>query len=219
MSDDIYYRRHLPHYQPPEATYFVTFRLAGSLPNQVVAALKTKRQQAEKDLVKLPKQEQAEQIQLIRYRYFGKFDRLLDCCGTGPQWLAHPEIRRIVHEAIRYRDDRVYHLLAFTIMPNHMHLVFELLSDDIQKRRDSSPYRVTSILENLKWYTALHCNRILGRKGQFWQYESYDHMVRNFEELGRIVQYILENPVKAGLAKDWREWPGNYVIPGFLQQV
>lgn len=75
---------------------------------------------------------------------------------------------------------------------------------------------IADILENLKWYTALNCNRILGREGQFWQHESYDHLIRDSEELERTIWYILNNPVRAGLTDSWDHWAWNYVKPGLV---
>jgi REP-associated tyrosine transposase len=65
-------------------------------------------------------------------------------------------------------------------------------------------------MKSLKGFTAWECNRALGRKGTFWQQESYDHVIRDSAEFQRIVRYVLNNPVKAGLVKDWREWKWNY---------
>ncbi|MEX1274562.1 MAG: hypothetical protein WEE20_01420, partial [Bacteroidota bacterium] len=78
-------------------------------------------------------------------RYFGHFDGFLDRAQSGNKWLADDEVARIVKEAILHRDESVYDLLAFCIMPNHVHQVFSPVG-----RRDSSPYIVTKILENLK---------------------------------------------------------------------
>lgn len=66
-------------------------------------------------------------------------------------------------------------------------------------------------MQSLKGYTAHEANKILNRTGQFWEEESYDHEVRNDEELDRIVKYVLNNPVKAGLVKDWREWQWSWL--------
>jgi REP element-mobilizing transposase RayT len=68
-------------------------------------------------------------------------------------------------------------------------------------------------MKSLKGYTARQANLHLRRTGQFWEEESYDHEVRDGAEFGRIVRYILNNPVKAGLVQHWSEWPWNYVAP------
>jgi hypothetical protein len=72
-------------------------------------------------------------------------------------------------------------------------------------------YRVTTILQHLKKNTAIKCNQVLNRNGSFWQHESYDHIIRNSEELRRIIAYVLNNPVKAGLAASPEEWEYSYV--------
>jgi putative transposase len=66
-------------------------------------------------------------------------------------------------------------------------------------------------MQSLKRHTARQANLALGRQGAFWQDESYDHVVRNAGEFERIVSYILENPVKAGLVSDWQAWPWSYL--------
>lgn len=77
-------------------------------------------------------------------------------------------------------------------MPNHVHAVVRPGSHDL-----------SSILHTWKSFTASEANRSLGRSGEFWQKESYDHIVRDESELERTVRYVVENPVNAGLA-DWR---------------
>jgi len=66
-------------------------------------------------------------------------------------------------------------------------------------------------MQSLKGYTARHANKILGREEKFWQDESYDHEVRDEEELARIVKYVLNNPVKAGLVNNWQDWKWNWL--------
>jgi hypothetical protein len=70
-----------------------------------------------------------------------------------------------------------------------------------------------------KSYTAVKANRILKRKGQFWHHESYDHYIRNEDELYKIINYILNNPVKAGLIGDYREWPYKWLNEEYVNLV
>jgi len=65
-------------------------------------------------------------------------------------------------------------------------------------------------MKSLKGYTAREANRILGRKGAFWEAESYDHVIKKDSEYERVVKYVLNNPVKAGLVKNWRDWKWNW---------
>ena len=73
--------------------------------------------------------------------------------------------------------------------------------------RLASIFALVSIMHSIKSFTAHQANKILKRKGPFWSREYYDHLVRSSEQFGRILVYILENPIKAGLCNHWREWP------------
>lgn len=66
-------------------------------------------------------------------------------------------------------------------------------------------------MHSLKRYTAVEANKLLGRQGQFWQHESYDHVVRDEAELNRVRDYVLKNPVKVGLVESPAEWPWSYM--------
>jgi REP element-mobilizing transposase RayT len=68
-------------------------------------------------------------------------------------------------------------------------------------------------MQSLKGYTAREANKLLGRHGHFWDAESYDHEVRDANEFANIKRYILNNPVKAGLVKNWRDWKWNWAAP------
>lgn len=208
MTDHrIFYRRHLPHWQPDGATLFITFRLAGSLPRAVITALREEREQDECALLHISDvQERQKQAYLDVRRAFGRWDAALDNSDSDPRWLADPRIAAVVVEALYYRDERVYDLLAFCVMPNHVHLVCTPL-----QREGGTYHALHRILQSLKRHTARQANKILKRQGAFWQAESYDHVVRDMDELVRIVQYVVNNPVKAGLVADWEVWPWTYV--------
>lgn len=209
-----YYRRHLPHFQPLEAEYHVVFRLAGSLTIEAINRLQEERDLERKRALTIDneKQKQVEQHKLSA-AYFARFDKLLDNPSSGPRWLADDRIAAIVAEAIHFRDKKQYDLYAFTIMSNHVHMVFATVRRAVV--RPSSPqacptYTVTEILQKLKWNTALKANKILHRSGAFWQDESYDHVIRTDEELTRTIEYVLNNPVEAGLVRSWEQWPWTY---------
>ena len=90
-------------------------------------------------------------------------------------------------------------------MPNHVHVVFEPLN------AGDLPKSLSTIMHSLKRNTARRANELLGRRGSFWEHENFDHYIRNEVERKRIVKYVIENPIKAGLVKDWRDWKGNYL--------
>lgn len=181
-----FYRRHLPHWQPHDAVYFVTFRLKNSLPIEVIKSLKEERERTKALLEEFPESERERQNYLEERRYFGKWDSYLDKAESGPRWLAQSEIANIVKEAMHYRDGKVFDLHAFCIMSNHVHVVFEISKADWQSAQPD----LSRIMQSLKRHTARQVNLILGRQGAFW--------------------YVLENPVKAGLVAQWDEWQWTY---------
>ncbi len=144
----------------------------------------------------------------LHSKYYGRFEDVLDRALHSHMWLRIPYIASVVAEAIHYRDVSVYELYAFCIMPNHVHLLVGV------QRSDTSLYK---ILQSLKAFTARKCNTLLHREGAFWQHESYDHIVRDDAELTRIVEYLMNNPVKAGLCKEWQDWPWTYVKTELLE--
>ena len=163
--------------------------------------LKTEREDTEKLISKKFNKKMApEQIRIPRKKYFVQFDAYLDKANSNESHLMNPAIARLVSEAIHFRDQKEYDLMAYCIMPNHVHMMFV-------GRNDISPYK---ILQSLKRHTAREANKVLKRTGAFWQHESYDQMVRDDKEFENILSYILNNPIKAGLVKNWKDWEWSY---------
>jgi REP element-mobilizing transposase RayT len=177
----MFYRRKLPHWHPDlteETSLFITWRLAGSVPRN-----------------RLPRVPQAGPVS--PGRAFLAWDREADLAAFGPVWLQDPRIANVVAHALIYGDTQrhFYQLQAWVIMPNHVHVVL----------RPMKP--MPEITRWLKGSTARQANLILARTGEaFWQDESFDHRVRAEEGLKRIVHYVENNPVSAGLAGNARDW-------------
>ncbi|MCY7350935.1 MAG: transposase [Cytophagaceae bacterium] len=208
MAYKTYYRRNLPHFQHDGATFLVNVRLSGSLTGEAIAQLKADQETA---LLTIHRREPNYETRLHlldeqRRRYFGKFDKVLDAAAFGPRWLSQPEIARLVVDALHHRHPTVFELIAYTIMPNHAHLVISKIPPQIPLHK---------VMQSFKQFTAKKANLSLGQTGAFWQEESYDHIVRNAAELARIIAYVLNNPVKAGLVDDWTKWPYTYLNPDY----
>lgn len=171
-----HYQRRLPHWDVVDQPLFVTFRLHGSLPvNRVFPP----------DSVS------------NSGKSFVAMDRLLDLGASGPLYLRHPEIARLMVAALNHGERKFhrYQLHAFVVMPNHIHLLV------------TPKVIATQWLGPLKGFTAHQANELLGLHGQaFWQEESYDHLVRNDAEFERVRNYIEENPVAAGLVAERQQY-------------
>jgi REP element-mobilizing transposase RayT len=184
------YRRKLPHFHPDGAYLFVTWRLWGTLPRRSHMAGET--------ACPTTKRFQTAGETATAGQAFVADDRELDRATKGPTWLSNPRIASMVADTIRAGDDErhFYKLRAWVILSNHVHLLI-------------LPHvAVPAITRWLKGSTARRANQILGRaRTPFWQDESFDHWVRNDHQFERIVRYIEENPVKAGLVKSAWDWP------------
>ena len=201
-----FYRRNLPHIQPEGAIFFVTSRLANSLPMDVVEKLRRERDVIDAELAKITdKYERAEKAYLASRRLFGKWDKALDSSSTGIMYLSNVQVAKLVADSLHFRDGKVYELIAYCIMPNHIHIVFMPLEESKGKY-----YSLSKIMHSLKRHTAREANLILGRAGSFWQHENYDHFARDEAELERIIKYVLYNPVKANLVKEQTDWKWSY---------
>jgi putative DNA methylase len=123
----------------------------------------------------------------------------------GSRWLADRRVAAVVEAAMHHFAGTRYELLAFVIMPDHVHWVFQPLKG--RSTLGGRPISREVIQHSFLRYTGAACNRLLGRSGPFWQHESYDRVIRDEIELARVVEYVEHNPVRAGLCtrpEDWR---------------
>jgi putative DNA methylase len=209
----------LPHWYMPGFAHFVTYRLFDTIPKvrlQEMAQRRSARIESPQDFGLPVECSRAAAHKL----FFREFDEALETnTNSNRRWLEQPEIAKVVRENLHHHHGSLYELLAWCIMPNHVHILIQPfesteLPDQTTTDHDSvcsdevadaaSP--LSRIMHSLKSYTANEANRLLGRTGTFWQRESYDHWVRDLDELERIVDYIRLNPVKAGLCKLAHEW-------------
>ena len=211
-------RRCLPHWFVPGAAHFVTYRLFGTLPAEALDTLKCRKDELQAEKQTRPGETIADRRKRIHKQLFAAYDSFLDA-GTEIRWLADPRVAALVRSNLYHHNGTRYRLLAYCIMPNHVHVL--LLPTDEDDRGAGGPHArpdeqfgealdagspLSSIMHSLKSYTAHEANKLLVRSGEFWQSESYDHWVRDEDEMARIVEYIALNPVKAGLVERPQDW-------------
>jgi len=121
--------------------------------------------------------------------------------------LENPALARRVVESLFHFSGERYDLLAYVVMPSHLHWLFQPRPQWVETLADGRRTPRERITYSLNRFTATRCNRFLNLRGAFWQGESYDHWVRDVDELERIIRYIEENPVKARLIGVADQWP------------
>ena len=179
-------RGYLPHLDQPEIIQCITFRLADSVPADVIAAWKSELALKGREATSDPRcAELRERIE----RYAGQ--------GHGACWLRDERIAGQVEDALLHFDGVRYRLLSWVIMPNHVHALIET----------TPGFPLEAVVHSWKSFTAKQVNEILGRSGQVWEEDYFDRYIRDENHLSTVVDYIEQNPVKAGLvdtASDWR---------------
>ncbi|MEO8209975.1 MAG: transposase [bacterium] len=202
MKTKVFYRRNLPHFHYEYSYYFITFRLYNSLQKEVVEKLKKDYNYNKNLILKCSNEKiRSKNLYELQKRYFGIFDKHLDENKECINYLSDPRISKIVSESIHFRDGNDYDLTCFCIMPNHVHML-------VYVKRFVKPFYKT--MQSLKRHTARKSNEIINRTGTFWHEESYDHIVRDRQEFYNIINYILNNPVKAGLVEKASHWKWKY---------
>jgi putative transposase len=181
-----FYKRKLPHWHPLGATFFITWRLFGSLPQTALEEIKAAYRQLQREVPQPGETEDEREVRHFK-QLFAIFDDLLDQVVDGPDWLRNEDIVALIEEALLQRYAALYQLWAYVVMPNHVHVFL--------KPKEARPASVPldeqqvkfiplkRITQALKGCSALEANKILMRTGQaFWQEESYDHWARDEAE-------------------------------------
>ncbi len=170
-------RGYLSHLDVPGLLQSVTFHLGDSIPHEALTRIYAETRAD--DPVRLQ-----------------RIERLLDA-GHGACWLRRPDIAPLVEAALLHFDGARYRVLAWVVMPNHVHVLIETLEG----------HPLPDQLQSWKSYTAKAANALLGRTGAFWERDYFDRYIRDDHHLAAVVHYIEQNPVKAGLVERAEDWP------------
>jgi REP element-mobilizing transposase RayT len=176
----------LPHWVQSGVSYFFTFRLADSVPQTL---LEERIRQRNAWLAHHPQPWSPADTLEYAERFTERMDAWLDA-GHGSCALRDPEVRQLVEDAITKFDGLRLHLDSVVIMPNHVHLIVKPNDDE----------NVFKLIGGMKGFSARVCNARLGRTKQaFWMEDSYNRIVRDYDELRAFRDYIRRNPVEAKL--------------------
>lgn len=228
-------RRKRPHVQRLDARLFVTFRLAGSIPQSEVRFYKAKREWFKDQLRRVERiaaddptlghAKWLADLEKLDRDWFKKSEEILHRAAFGPSWMRDPKVADKVAENLHRLDGDLYRLDAFSIMSNHAHIVFNPLVDEgvleqILRSRDEITDEIpglSKIMHRLKGRSARECNLLLGRSGSFWERESFDRVIRE-GRFDATVRYVLNNPVKIHLVDRWDDYQWNYCRKELIQR-
>ncbi|MEI8371298.1 MAG: transposase [Planctomycetota bacterium] len=182
------YVRHLPHWRQDGATYFVTYRLADSLPQSKLNELRCWRHEWEQHH---PPPRDDDTLDDLARQTMLRVEHWLDQ-GMGRCPLRESKPAGLVEKSMRHFDGQRYEVGCYVVMPNHVHMV---LRPTVPRQ-----FSLEKILQSWKTYTARQINTDLGSCDSLWEQESFDRIIRDEEHLWRAIQYIGRNPRLAGLS-------------------
>ena len=176
-----YHRGYLPHYDGGSINQFITCRLFDSLPQKILQKWRLE--------LSIRQVENIErEIIILSEKYLDK--------GYGQCFLKHEEVAKIVRDSLIKYDGVRYKLIAWVVMPNHVHVLLRPLNG----------WEMEKILHSFKSFTASKSNKVLGRRGKFWMREAFDRYIRDADHFSKAFRYTENNPVKAGLCETPSDW-------------
>ena len=169
----------LPHWGQRSRLVFVTFRLADSLPAEVLAKWSAER---EEWLSAHPEPWDAATAREYSVEFPERLEHWLDA-GHGSCVLAQEDCRSVVSDALLYYNGKRYRLHSYVIMPNHVHMLLEIADGD----------DLSNIIRDWKSFTSKAIGKLLGSSGTIWQSDYFDRLIRNGEHYNNVVSYIRKN--------------------------
>jgi len=189
IETKLFYRKNLPHWEVYGKPIFDTLHIYGSLPEAVLNDFKKKRND------KFLKSKSKKEAEVIREQFI-RLEKYFDNNPTI-SLLTKKEIADFICDCFLEGNKRKqYKLHAFVVMPNHIHWMFSSLGIE----------NLFTIRRRLKKITARRINQIIGRNGRLWMKEGFDHWIRTHQEFEKTIDYIENNPVKAGLVRKKSDW-------------
>ncbi len=210
--------RRLPHFHRVGATFFITTNLYGAIPKETLKQLQIKRDELIGRIKQENQVDKEREIYMIRRAYFYELDTYLDACQNSPKHLTIPEVAAIVEKEIRKHDGKYYNLVAFTLMPNHMHIVLDFsIQLSFINPFDLDLYtNVSEVMGKIKGSSSFYANKILGNSGKsFWGVSYYDRYIRDYNHFFGAVNYTINNVVKAKIATHWMNHPYTWLISDY----
>ncbi len=189
MSKGWHSRGFLPHYDGGSILQFITCRLFDSLPRKILEGFRAELE--------------AKNTEDIDRKVMILIDKFLDS-GCGGCFLKEREVAEIVKNSLQKFDGERYELIAWVIMPNHIHLLLKPLNG----------WELYKIMQSFKSFTALEANRALNRTGKFWMREYFDRYIRDYNHFEKAFRYVENNPVKAGFCEKAEDWEFSSAFKG-----
>jgi REP element-mobilizing transposase RayT len=203
-----HHRRFLPHYQERDQIISLTWRLDGELPQQIKNSI-LEMQAIMAELKANPTGSVSNELHEEYSRKIMQYDEQLGKHPPTQIDLSAKKPAIIITTALHYYDTKLYDLHAYCVMPNHVHML-------MKPKTDYPDHQVllSDIVRRIKSYTAKEIIKTGFDGHKVWRDDYFDRFIRNEKDYSNTVEYILYNPVKAGLVEHYSEWPNSYFWKG-----
>ncbi|MTB50019.1 transposase [Lewinella sp. W8] len=207
----------VPHWDIGLMPVHITYRLEGSLPKEIVSRIRADFLAKKKKLA-FEVERQSDVLHSGLYsnekakvmaQFEWEIDEALHHTKQGPFHLEHPQLAQIVIDSWKFLHlQKDIYLYAVCVMSNHVHVI-------VSTPPGKESVDIGGLMNRHKAHTSRECNKILGKTGtRFWEHFYFDRVIRKGKFI-RVMWYVLNNPVKAGLVADWRNWNGTYLNPDY----
>lgn len=214
MNRTEYTRKNQPHFQHLGAIFSITLLTHDAVPKITLDKLREERKIALAQISKSTIEDESLLRASIYGEYENKLEELLHLSTQQEHLFKDQEIAKIAMAQIKKYDREYYSLDAVCIMSNHIHLLLDF-SVQVPSNWDGEVIpnykNVSDIVGYIKGGISYSVNKAKGRNGSLWAPGYYDRYIRSLKHYDQALSYIINNPVKAGLVKDWREYPNTYV--------
>ena len=216
MEKKEFHKANLPHFQVPGQSFFVTWNLKDAIPAKALKEY-TSKLEFQKNIISnaIQQNQSREQIDKLKFEYnllrkkmIKAFDDYMHLHQTPGISLSTQLNTTATLDALLFWEDKKLKNYAICIMPNHVHWVFHLFEKD----ENGNTIWLENILKSVKQFSSTQINTIENHKGSVWHKESWDTTIRDDRHLYEAIEYTKNNPVVAGLVKDWRDWKGTIIF-------
>jgi len=214
LSRTYFQRKGQPHILPQGAIFSVTFRLHDAIPAQKIQRVRERRATVLREIELDNRPNKQSRKELIEQKYYQYLDNLMQQKGDQEHLLRNATVANMVIARLEEYAEHYYHLLAYCIMSNHVHLLLDFSLQCPAEWNGVAPIQgytnLPEVIRKIKGGSAFDINKALRRKGKVWAKGNYNRLIRNLTHLESEFWYILHNSQKAGIVDCWRNHPFTY---------
>lgn len=212
-----YIRNNQSHIQPVGATFSVTLLAHDAVPAKKLEEARRQRDERLNKIVGNDLEEKTVETAACHQQYYEAIEQLLDAKNNQTYPFRNKETAKLAMDYIMNLDGKLYHLEALCVMSNHLHMLLDLSIqvpadwDGLNELENYVP--LSAVVGRIKGGISYHYHKEIGEQGPIWAPGYYDRCIRSSQHFHQEQNYIVNNPVKAGIVSKWSAYPYTYLPP------